>query len=103
MPGTVLRLYPYRDFADRINTLRHRVNGKFQQCVRRLDDGVNSLECGIYGTGADGRLLLAFGGPGTGAGEFSLPTGMFLDPDGVIWVADSFNQRVQAFRLLGGD
>jgi DNA-binding beta-propeller fold protein YncE len=50
--------------------------------------------------GPDGRLLLAFGGPGTGPGGFYLPAGVFVDASNVIWVADSFNRRVQAFRLL---
>jgi hypothetical protein len=48
----------------------------------------------------EGRLLLPFGGPGTGPGEFTLPGGVFLDSSNTIWVADSFNRRVQVFRLL---
>jgi DNA-binding beta-propeller fold protein YncE len=46
------------------------------------------------------RLLLAFGGSGNGPGEFNLPVGLFLDFTNTIWVADSFNQCLQAFRLL---
>ncbi len=49
-----------------------------------------------------GHLLLAFGSSGTGAGQFTLPAGIWVDQrDDTIWVADSYNQRVQAFRLVG--
>ena len=48
-----------------------------------------------------GQLMLAFGGDGAAPGHFWLPTGMFIEKDR-IYVADSFNQRVQIFQFLGG-
>ena len=48
----------------------------------------------------EGRLLLVFGSAGRDAGHFNLPVGLFLDSTQTIWVADSYNARVQAFRLL---
>ncbi len=48
-----------------------------------------------------GRLLMAFGSSGGGPGQFTLPSGIWVDRrDDTIWVADSYNQRVEAFRLV---
>lgn len=51
-----------------------------------------------------GRLLMDFGHEGRGPGEFWLPTGIFIErkPDGAarIWLADSYNRRVQVFNYL---
>ena len=49
---------------------------------------------------ADGELLLDFGQKGTGPGEFWLPAGIFIDPTNRIWIADSYNRRVQVFDYL---
>lgn len=49
----------------------------------------------------DGRLLLGFGGPGFQVGDFWLPSGLFIAADR-IYVADSYNRRVQVFQFLGG-
>lgn len=49
----------------------------------------------------DGTLLLVFGGDGEAPGEFWLPSGMYIASDR-IYVADSYNQRVQIFQFLGG-
>jgi DNA-binding beta-propeller fold protein YncE len=43
---------------------------------------------------------MAFGREGHGPGEFWLPAGLFIDPRGRIWVADSYNRRVQVFDYL---
>ncbi len=51
---------------------------------------------------AEGRYLLAFGGPGQRVGTFWLPSGLFIADDR-IYVADSYNRRVQVFEFLGGD
>lgn len=48
-----------------------------------------------------GRLLLVFGGDGAGPGEFWLPAGIYIADDR-IYVADSFNRRIQIFQFLGG-
>ena len=49
------------------------------------------------------RLLLAFGREGHGPGEFWLPAGIHIDAKDRIWVADSYNRRVQVFQYLRGD
>ncbi len=48
-----------------------------------------------------GALLLAFGGDGAAPGEFWLPSGVHIVKDR-IYVADSYNRRVQIFQFLGG-
>jgi len=50
----------------------------------------------------DGRFLLSFGQPGNSPGSFTMPAGIAIDND-LIYVADSYNSRVQVFRYLGGD
>jgi len=50
----------------------------------------------------DGRLLLSLGASGSGPGEFWLPAGLaFDDKEQLLFVADSYNSRVQVFRLIG--
>ncbi len=48
-----------------------------------------------------GRLLLAFGKDGGEPGGFWLPSGVYISQDR-IYVADSYNRRVQIFEFLGG-
>lgn len=43
----------------------------------------------------------AFGGPGSGPGRFRAPSGIALDARGRVWVADTGNDRVQAFTREG--
>ena len=50
--------------------------------------------------GPDGRILMAFGREGSAAGEFWLPAGVFVDDRNRIYVADSYNKRIQIFDLL---
>jgi DNA-binding beta-propeller fold protein YncE len=47
-----------------------------------------------------GVFLLSFGFDGDMAGGFRMPTGVTIDGDR-IYVADSYNQRVQVFQYLG--
>ncbi len=51
---------------------------------------------------ASGRFLLSVGEIGSGRGEFWLPTGLFIADDDTIYVADSYNRRVQMLRYVGG-
>ncbi len=45
----------------------------------------------------DGRLVLSWGEPGNGPGQFHLPHGIDIDLDGRVFVADRENSRVQIF------
>jgi hypothetical protein len=49
----------------------------------------------------DGRLLLSWGEPGCGPGQFNLPHGIAVDRDGQVYVADRENSRVQVFGAGG--
>ncbi|MFC7760345.1 peptidyl-alpha-hydroxyglycine alpha-amidating lyase family protein [Catellatospora bangladeshensis] len=51
---------------------------------------------------ADGTFAHAWGELGDAAGEFSIPHGIALRPDGVVAVADRRNARVQLFTPDGG-
>src|SRR6516165_5443165 len=45
----------------------------------------------------DGRLLMSWGEPGTGEGEFNIVHNICTDADGWVYVADRENHRVQVF------
>jgi DNA-binding beta-propeller fold protein YncE len=49
-----------------------------------------------------GNYLYRFGGQGTGKGEFWMPEGLFIDKDNNIYVADTYNSRIQVFQLKNG-
>ncbi len=53
---------------------------------------------------ASGELLLTLGGAGSAPGEFWLPSGLAYDAKRqLLFVADSYNARVQVFHLQGID
>ncbi len=39
--------------------------------------------------------MASYGSKGSAAGQFSVPTGIDVAPDGTIWVADTQNNRIQ--------
>ena len=49
-----------------------------------------------------GQLLLYFGLPGVASGQFRLPAGMCFDAQVRLFVADSYNHRIQVFEFLAG-
>ncbi|MFL5900580.1 MAG: DUF6531 domain-containing protein [Solirubrobacterales bacterium] len=48
-----------------------------------------------------GEFIRAFGEKGSGDGQFAEPTGIAIDTEGNIWVADTGNHRVQEFSPEG--
>ncbi|HJZ58349.1 MAG TPA: peptidyl-alpha-hydroxyglycine alpha-amidating lyase family protein [Gemmataceae bacterium] len=49
----------------------------------------------------DGRLLLSWGEPGSGPGQFYIPHGIAVDREGIVYVADRENSRIQLFTPEG--
>ncbi len=49
----------------------------------------------------EGKRVREWGTPGTGPGEFHLPHGIAVDENGVIYVADRENGRIERFDLQG--
>ncbi len=47
----------------------------------------------------DGEYLFEFGGKGVGRGWLSFPSDLTIDDRGRLWVADTFNGRVQVFKV----
>lgn len=47
-----------------------------------------------------GQLLLFVGEEGSGPGQFSLPSGVYVDKKDRIWVCDTYNRRIQVFDYL---
>ena len=50
---------------------------------------------------SDGRKVSEWGSPGTGPGEFNLPHSIAVDADGIVYVADRENGRIQRFERDG--
>jgi DNA-binding beta-propeller fold protein YncE len=50
---------------------------------------------------AGGKRVREWGAPGTGPGQFHLPHGIAVDENGVLYIADRENGRIQRFDLQG--
>ena len=47
-----------------------------------------------------GRFIRMWGSQGNQPGQFSRPQGLVIDPQGLLWVADACNHRIQVFDLM---
>ena len=50
---------------------------------------------------ADGELVQSWGEPGTGPGQFQVPHGIAVDHNGLVYLADRENSRIQIFTPEG--
>ncbi|MGD2157063.1 MAG: peptidyl-alpha-hydroxyglycine alpha-amidating lyase family protein [Anaerolineales bacterium] len=64
-----------------------------------VSDGYGNAR--VHKFSSDGELLISWGEPGTGPGEFNLPHNISISQDGRVYVADRQNSRVQVFTLEG--
>lgn len=64
-----------------------------------VSDGYGNAR--IHKFSADGRLLFSWGEPGSGKGQFHLPHGIAVDQQGIVYVADRENSRIQLFSADG--
>jgi sugar lactone lactonase YvrE len=60
-----------------------------------VSDGYGNAR--VHHFSADGELRGSWGGPGTGPGQFMIPHGVAVHPDGRVFVCDRENDRVQIF------
>ncbi len=66
------------------------------------DAGFNNVQIFRLTPEKKAQLLLYVGSGGVDQGEFSMPTGLFVGGDDRIYIADSYNKRVQVLQYLGG-
>jgi DNA-binding beta-propeller fold protein YncE len=64
-----------------------------------ISDGYGNARVLVYT--ADGQRLREWGSPGTGPGQFQQPHGIAIDDQGIVYVADRKNGRLQRFDLNG--
>ena len=64
-----------------------------------ISDGYGNAR--IHRFTADGRLVLSWGEPGSGPGQFHLPHGIAVARQGTVYVADRENTRIQLFTPEG--
>lgn len=64
-----------------------------------VSDGYGNAR--IHKFSPDGRLLLSWGEPGKGPGQFRLPHSVRIDRKNRIWVPDRENNRIQIFDAKG--
>ena len=64
-----------------------------------VSDGYGN--CRVHHFSPSGKLLNTWGEIGSGPGQFMLPHGICLTPDGRLLVADRENERIQVFRTDG--
>jgi len=64
-----------------------------------ISDGYGNAR--IHRFSPAGQLLLSWGEPGSGPGQFHVPHGLAVDQDGTVYVADRENSRVQIFTSDG--
>ena len=64
-----------------------------------ISDGYGNAR--IHKFSADGQLMVSWGEPGSGPGQFHVPHGIAVDAAGTVYVADRENSRVQLFSPEG--
>ena len=111
MPGTPSRTGYRTDSPVRIHNVETVATpaGPFNGCTDIaigpagdifVSDGYGN--CRVHHFSPAGTLMNSWGEVGSGPGQFRLPHGICLTPDGRLLVADRENDRIQIFRTDGG-
>ncbi|MBN2516916.1 MAG: hypothetical protein JXC33_12900 [Deltaproteobacteria bacterium] len=74
--------------------LSHRVVSLKKAPMKTVDYSVSAASSGI-------RFERTWGRKGTGTGDFYLPYGIAADAAGIVYVADTYNNRIQMFDVNG--
>ena len=107
---TILELMPVADFAGRFGWgydgvdffAPTRLYGRPDD-FRRFVNAAHALGLAVIldvvynHLGPDGNYLAQFGSAGLDPGQFDEPVGIAIDENGILYVADTWNQRVQTF------
>ncbi len=64
-----------------------------------VSDGYGNAR--VHKFSSDGKLLLSWGEPGTGPGQFRLVHNVWVDKQDRVWVCDRENSRIQIFDTQG--
>ena len=64
-----------------------------------ITDGYGNARVHVFSP--DGKLQFSWGEPGSGPGQFHVPHGIAIDREGVVYVADRENSRIQLFTPKG--
>lgn len=64
-----------------------------------VSDGYGNAR--VHKFSPDGNLLLSWGTPGSGPGQFRIPHFIWVDKQDRVWVADRENNRIQIFNAQG--
>ena len=64
-----------------------------------VSDGYGNAR--VHKFSPDGKLILSWGEPGAGPGQFRLPHSVWVDKDDRVWVPDRENHRLQIFDAKG--
>lgn len=82
--------------------------GEFHFVTDVCQDDRGHIYTGQYGQvdqiqefSPDGEFIRRWGKQGSDLGDFARPQGLLVDRDGLLWVADAHNHRVQVFRVDG--
>lgn len=80
--------------------------GQFHFVTDVVQTKDNHLLAGQYGQAdriqefdPDGKFVRRFGTQGRAHGEFSRPQSLLIDDDGLLWIADACNHRIQVYDL----
>jgi sugar lactone lactonase YvrE len=65
--------------------------------VFEIEEGSPGGGCGVHKYSLDGAELAHWGSYGSEPGQFNQPLGITVDPTGNVYVADTYNHRIQVF------